>query len=144
MTYTFFKIGLVVLLLSTHSCSDSKNNSDETPVFESKLIAKKWTLASDPNKKTPASLVIMSIHENGYFQVYDSIIDPKFINAGINKIQFISRGQYNFDGKKLILNHFDDNGKNNKESFKVPTLTDEKLILIDLNKISHTYSTHKK
>ena len=138
--FTFLNLGLLAIIFSIFSCSNSNDGIKNSTVFESKLIARKWKLASDSNNKKHPALIIMSMHENGYFQIYDSIIDPKIISAGINKIQFISRGQYKFDGKKLVLTHFEEEIDNYKETFNVPTLTDEKLILIGKNKKINTYS----
>jgi hypothetical protein len=135
--FTFLPIAFIAML-SFVSCSES----EEPAVFESKLIARKWKLSSDPNRKTPPSLLVMSMHQNGYFQIYDSIVDPKFIDAGINKIQFVSRGQYNFDGKKLLLNHFEEGGKNKKETFEVTILTDQKMTLVSHDKKTRNYSVN--
>jgi hypothetical protein len=135
--FTFLSLAFIAMLYFV-SCSESEQHK----IFESKMIARKWKLSSDPNKKTPPSLLIISMHQNGYFQIYDSIVDTKFIDAGINKIQFISRGQYNFDGEKLLLNHFEEGSENKKETFKVTILTDKKMTLVSHDKKTRNYSVN--
>ena len=81
---------------------------------------------------------VLSLEKAGYFLVYDTIIDPRFVAAGISKIQPISKGQWRIDENKLILNHLLPN-ISHKEIFKIELLDRDILITVDSAKIKHTY-----
>ena len=102
------------------------------------LIVKKWILTDDLNKESP-TMVILSIEKNGYFQTYDTIIDSKFAEAGINKIQPISKGQWKTENNKLILTHFSPDEEENPTIFDIQSLSSDKMVTIGANKKIHTY-----
>ena len=80
----------------------------------------------------------MSLEKNRYFLVYDTIIDQRFIAAGISKIQPISKGQWKLRGDKLILTHLLPN-LSHTEMFKVKVLKNNKLITLDSENKTHIY-----
>ncbi len=130
-------ISILYLFLFLFSCSSSNESIEENSKLKLSLVVKKWILTNDLTAESP-TIVIMSIEKNGYFQIYDSIIDTKFTDAGISKIQSISKGQWKTEDNKLILNHFSPENKK-PEVFNIKTLTTNKLITIGSNKKVHSY-----
>ncbi len=121
------------------SCSlDSKKQSGTS--ITKKLLSNKWVLANERGKleKGLATHVILSLEKTGYFLVYDTIIDERFVAAGISKIQPISKGQWRLKENKLILNHLLPN-ISHTEIFKINLLESDILITEDTSKIKHTY-----
>ena len=84
-------------------------------------------------------MIIMSLEKNGYFIIYDTIIDPKFAEAGITKIQPISKGQWRYENNELRLMHLLPES-NNPEVFKVKELSSTKLITEGSNSKVHKYT----
>ncbi len=141
----FVKIGFIctalVVVSSCNSNSEEKTESKKEDVkttSKTQPIVRKWSLADDPQGHDKATKVVLSIEESGYFIIYDTIIDPKFAQAGISKIQPISKGQWNLKDKKLTLNHLQADSSRS-ETFQVADITDKKLIIIGANNKKHTY-----
>lgn len=137
---TFFKIGFFVGAVVLSSCSeksDETTDSKETKV-ELKSLAKRWILSDDRDKNKNVIEVILSMEENGYFMIYDTITDKKFIDAGINKIQPVSKGQWKINDGKLVLSHIMDDSTRIEE-FSIQSLNSDKLIIIGSNNKKHIY-----
>ncbi len=130
---------LLLLLTISVACNVDGNKHVQSSISTSSL-AKKWVLANQRGKleKGLATHVILSLEKTGYFLVYDTIIDARFVAAGIKKIQPISKGQWKFIGKKLILSHLLPN-ISHTEIFKINLLEKDILITQDSEQITHTY-----
>lgn len=140
---TFLKIVFIVGTVVLSSCSpksDGTQDSKETKV-DQKSLAKRWTLSDDRDKNKNVIEVILSLEENGYFIIYDTITDKKFIAAGINKIQPISKGQWKVNDGKLMLSHIMDDSTR-VEEFSIKSLNLDKLVIIGSNNKKHTYLSH--
>lgn len=141
---TIFKLGFFVGIIILVSCT-STPETDKNPVVETttkiESIAKRWTLSDKAGEKEKTMEIILSMKENGYFMIYDTIIDKKFIEAGINKIQPISKGQWKLKEEKLILNHIQ-NDSSHVEEFSIKSMDANKLVLVGSNNKSHTYLSH--
>jgi len=137
LNYIFYWILLLLNLVV--SCGLDVNKPTNFSITKSRL-SKKWVLANESVKvdKGSATHVVLSLEKTGYFLVYDTIIDSKFVTAGIRKIQPISKGQWRVDENKLILNHLLPN-ISHKEIFKIELLERDILITEDSAKIKHTY-----
>jgi len=137
LNYIFYWILLLLNLVV--SCGLDVNKPTNFSITKSRL-SKKWVLANESGKvdKGSATHVVLSLEKTGYFLVYDTIIDSKFVTAGIRKIQPISKGQWRVDKNKIILNHLLPN-ISHKEIFKIELLERDILITEDSVKIKHTY-----
>jgi hypothetical protein len=137
LNYIFYWILLLLNLVV--SCGLDVNKPTNFSITKSRL-SKKWVLANESGKvdKGSATHVVLSLEKTGYFLVYDTIIDSKFVTAGIRKIQPISKGQWRVVENKLILNHLLPN-ISHKEIFKIELLERDILITEDSAKIKHTY-----
>lgn len=139
----YFKIWLLLVIFGVNSCTSTPvpnetNVEEGTDSSEDEhLIARKWILSDNLTSDSP-TMVIMSLEKNGYFIIYDTIIDPKFTAAGINKIQPISKGQWKFENNKLNLNHLLPESSK-PEIFEVTTLSPTKLITKGSNNKTHKY-----
>jgi len=139
----FFKTGLLLIAFAFSSCnSDSASqqgieSNAEYDIAINKL-AKKWVLADDIASDSP-TMVIMSFEKSGYFIIYDTIIDPKFAEAGINKIQPISKGQWEYENNQISLIHLLPESRN-PEIFTVKNLSSTNLIMTGSNNKTHKYS----
>ncbi len=137
LIYVFCSL-LLLLNVVASCCLDIKNKTNIS--ITKKGLSKKWVLANERGKleKGLATHVILSLEKTGYFLVYDTIIDSRFVAAGISKIQPISKGQWKVKEDKLILNHLLPN-ISHTEIFKVRQLENDILITEDKEKIKHTY-----
>jgi len=139
----FFKTCLLLIAFAFSSCnSDSASqqgieSNAEYDIAINKL-AKKWVLADDIASDSP-TMVIMSFEKSGYFIIYDTIIDPKFAEAGINKIQPISKGQWEYENNQISLIHLLPESRN-PEIFTVKNLSSTNLIMTGSNNKTHKYS----
>ena len=110
MKTTLFKVinfSLLLFYFTINSCSIGDSKKVKSVVLNKDLLFKRWTLTNNNGKieKGLATHIVMSLEKNRYFLVYDTIIDQRFIAAGISKIQPISKGQWKLRGDKLILTH---------------------------------------
>jgi hypothetical protein len=137
--FKYFFCFTLFLLNIVFGC-DLDNYRQSNLSITKKELSKKWVLANERGKleKGLATHVILSLEKTGYFLVYDTIIDTKFVAAGIKKIQPISKGQWRVSDNKLILNHLLPN-VSHKEIFKIKLLERDILITEDSENIKHTY-----
>ena len=133
------KIGILLFFLSNLSCSSSGDSSKNSSEIDTSFLPKKWILTDDLTDESP-TMIIMSIEENGYFQIYDTILDTKFVEAGIKMIQPISKGQWKTDGDNLILTHFTPEDEN-PTIYKIKSLASNKMVTIGSNNKTHIYKS---
>ena len=138
-----FKACFLLITLAFSSCisnSESELGKESIAEYNTTInkLAKKWVLVNDISADSP-TMVIMSFEKSGYFIIYDTIIDPKFAEAGINKIQPISKGQWKYENNQISLMHLLPESYN-PEIFKVKNLSSKKLIIIGSNNKTHRYS----
>lgn len=138
------RVGLFSILFVLNSCVSKTRPLENYESFKRKEFAKRWILSKDKellgNKTT--SHLILSLEKDGYFLVYDTIVDAKFLSAGIKKIQPISKGQWGIKYDKLILNHLLPNS--HKEFFKIKSIKKNRLVIVDFKKNHHTYTANHK
>lgn len=139
-----FKLGFFVSILILGSCTSAPEqgeNSVKENTIKEESIAKRWTLSDKTVEKEQAMEIILSMENNGYFMVYDTITDKNFIEAGINKIQPVSKGQWKVKENKLVLNHIG-NDSSHVEEFSIKSLNANTLVLVGSNHKTHTYISH--
>jgi len=139
----FFEVFFFLIAFAFSSCDPNsiseKGNESPSEYNESiNTLTKKWVLLDDIAEDSP-TMVIMSFEKNGYFIIYDTIIDHKFAEAGINKIQPISKGQWKYENNQISLMHLLPESQN-PETFKVKSLSSTKLIMIGSNNKTHKYA----
>ena len=140
---TFFKICFLLIAFAFSSCdsdSASQQGIESNAEYDKAInkLAKKWVLSDDIVSDSP-TMVIMSFEKIGYFIIYDTIIDPKFAEAGIKKIQPISKGQWKYENNQITLIHLLPESRN-PEIFAVKKLSSTKLIMIGSNNKTHRYA----
>jgi len=137
-------IGLFLGLFVFLAC-DSKKTSTSNKAIVKKYLTKRWVLTNENGvlENGLPSHVILSLEDNGYFLVYDTIIDNRFLAAGIKRIQPISKGQWKMEKNQLILNHLLPN-LSHTEIFLIKSLDRNKLVTIDDKKIRHIYTNLHK
>lgn len=135
------KVSLFALIVILNSCVSKTKPLESNDSFARKEFAKRWILSREKElfgNKTTSNL-ILSLEKDGYFLVYDTIVDSKFLSAGIKKIQPISKGQWSVSGNRLKLNHTLPDMKD--EEFIIKTVKSNKLVIVDFKKKAHTYTT---
>ncbi len=111
-----------------NSCTNSvPEQNAETQTNE---IVGRWKLSKEEQKDTKSdgvayskqpTIVVLNLQPNGYFQLYDTITNKEWVKKGLPLIQERSRGQWSYEGKKLVLNH------STKDTSYTEQLTIEKL-----------------
>jgi hypothetical protein len=132
---TFASFTLLFLSCNSKETLNSQVSLDTLPLTNNWILEKSNDL--DTN-----SLLILSLKENGYFMIYDSITSPKFKDAGISKIQVVSKGQWSVENKNLILNYLNTDSES-RTQFNIQSLNSRELILLGENKKTLKYSILK-
>ena len=140
---TFFEVFFFLSAFAFSSCdsnsiSEKGNESPSEYDASINMLTKKWVVLDDIAEDSP-TMVIMSFEKSGYFIIYDTIIDPKFAEAGINKIQPISKGQWEYENNQISLIHLLPESRN-PEIFTVKNLSSTNLIMTGSNNKTHKYS----
>jgi hypothetical protein len=153
---------LLSLLLSLiiSSCSSSTEDArkkeildemvDKAATKEDLLLIGKWKLTLQQNKAIPAEKIdyttqkieiITRFEANGYFETYDTFLDPKYINSGLPKIQPRGKGQWKMAGGFLTLQHLDNDNKRS-EKLKVDVLNESSLEVHGADKNTSIYKSY--
>lgn len=139
---------LIIGCTSTDSTSDSiEKNSDS----ENNLIVGRWKLEKEVltsskqeiiEYKNQPSAVLLNVQKNGYYMLYDSIVDPSWKKKGLPLIQVRSKGQWELEGTEFSMNQ-QSAENNDSESFEVMALTKSELVTKGTKKksaVTRTYS----
>lgn len=135
------KTYISLLLIFALSIFQSCNNNTSTKVPEESKhgivkIGGTWTLIKANNNgkridyEGKPTAVSLTLKENGYFIFFDKITDPKISNSGVDEIQVRYKGQYEYVGNTLKMNHFVDDSLIT-ETYIVEDLSEEELVLKD-------------
>jgi hypothetical protein len=128
----------LILFFLSCNCNEKQSTKVSSNDFP---ITNNWILEKSNNLDTN-SLLILSLKENGYFMIYDSITSTKFKDAGISKIQVVSKGQWSIENKNLILNYLNSDIES-KAQFNIQSINKEEMILLGENKKTLKYSNLK-
>ncbi len=113
-------------------------------------IIGRWVLIksedSDSRKtdhQNQPSDVILNIQKNGFFIVYDTLVDPKWRKKGLPLIQERTSGQWKLQDSLLTMMH-EDKDTSFAEDFKVIRCDGNELVTERSNKKKTVYRTYGK
>ncbi|MEX1192912.1 MAG: lipocalin family protein [Brumimicrobium sp.] len=92
--------------------NENKSTVKETELTPSENISQRWVLVKRTNTKKDKTMdydeqnssVITFFEDNGYFRIYDSLVNMKK-DQGIRRIEQRQSGQWEIDKDKLILRY---------------------------------------
>lgn len=141
-------IALPVYLVSCNSGSENPIKADDMK----SALAGRWELQKE--EKNPSDEkgiaysnqptdVILKLEKNGYFLLYDTVLNPEWKSKGLPLITERSKGQWDYLDNKLVLNH---TGKDTSylEELEVSKVDDATLITRGKDKKSNIYKTYQK
>jgi hypothetical protein len=150
----------IISSLCFYSCSSSNDEArkkeileemaDKPATKEELLLIGKWKLSIQQNKAVPSEKIdyskqkieiITRFESNGYFETYDTFLDPKYINSGLPKIQLRGKGQWKMSEGFLTLQHLDTENKRT-EKLKVDILNEKTLEVHGAEKNTSIYKTY--
>lgn len=134
---TLFFTFLILGLLSTSACENSVEpekmdlvKKEDANIYSTWVLTKEVQNGKVFNHSQKSSTVCLTMKENGFFIFFDRITNKKMNDSGINQIQERYKGQFEFDGSKLVLKHFI-NDSIIVENYVVQEFTPNELILKD-------------
>lgn len=140
---------LFILLLFV-SCSTDTKTIENTPEQKNMSIIGRWVLIKSEDsdfRKTDhqnqPSDVVLNIQKNGFFIVYDTLVDPKWRKKGLPLIQERTSGQWKLEDSLLTMIH-DDKDTSFMENFKIIRCNGVELVTERSNKKTTVYRTYGK
>ncbi|WP_294672163.1 hypothetical protein [uncultured Fluviicola sp.] len=141
---------LFFTLLLFVSCS-TNTEKVETKTEQKKMsIIGRWVLIKSEDsgfRKTDhqnqPSDVVLNIQKNGFFIVYDTLVDPKWRKKGLPLIQERTSGQWKLEDSLLTMIH-DDKDTSFTEDFKIVRCDGDELVTERSNKKTTVYRTYGK
>ncbi|MCE2743190.1 MAG: hypothetical protein LW701_06455 [Fluviicola sp.] len=139
LSILILKVFFISTILILNSCnnSDLKKQDDKELSEDEIKFAGKWKLVQE--KSDGSSDIELNIEKAGYFELNTILNDPKFAEAGIDKIQPISKGQWKVDSNKLLLTKNIGQNSPKTDEFKIKSISDNKMELISKKKKLITY-----
>lgn len=130
---------LLFLAYTLNSCNSKTSSNQVKSTFseEEALFIGKWKLVQE--KSDGSSDIELNIEKAGYFEINTILNDPKFAKAGIDKIQPISKGQWEIESDKLILTKNIGQNSPRKDNFQIKSISLKKMVLINKKKNLITY-----
>lgn len=140
----------IFILLLFASCSTDTQKVENTPVQKKISIVGRWVLIksedSDSRKtdhQNQPSDVVLNIRKNGFFIVYDTLVDPKWRKKGLPLIEKRTSGQWKLEDSLLTMIH-QDKDTAFTEDFKVVRCDGVELVTERSNKKTTVYRTYGK
>jgi len=139
LSILILKVFFISTIFILNSCnnSDLKKQDDKELSEDEIKFAGKWKLVQE--KSDGSSDIELNIEKAGYFELNTILNDPKFAEAGIDKIQPISKGQWKVDSNKLLLTKNIGQNSPKTDEFKIKSISDNKMELISKKKKLITY-----
>jgi hypothetical protein len=143
-------LSLFVLLLLA-SCSTESKEVKDVPTKTTLSVTGRWVLIksedSDSRKtdhQHQPSDVILDFKKNGFFIIYDTLVDPKWRKKGLPLIEKRTSGQWKLEDSLLTMIHDDDKDSAFSEEFKIVRCDGKELITERSNKKTTVYRTYGK
>lgn len=137
-------------LLLFVSCSTDTKPAENTPEQKKVSIVGRWVLIKSEDsdfRKTDhqnqPSDVVLNMQKNGFFIVYDTLVDPKWRKKGIPLIQERTSGQWKLEDSLLTMIH-QDKDTSFTEDFKIVRCDGVELVTERSNKKTTVYRTYGK
>ena len=139
LSILILKVFFISTILILNSCNNSElKKQDDKELSEDEIkFTGKWKLVQE--KSDGSSDIELNIEKTGYFELNTILNDPKFAEAGIDKIQPISKGQWKVDNNKLLLTKNIGQNSPKTDEFKIKSISDNKMELISKKKKLITY-----
>lgn len=138
------------ILLFFASCSTDTEKVENTPEQKKLSIIGRWVLIKSEDsgfRKTihqnQPSDVILNIQKNGFFIVYDTLVDPKWRKKGLPLIQERTSGQWKLEDSLLTMIH-EDKDTSFMEDFRIVRCDGSELVTERSNKKTTVYRTYGK
>lgn len=138
-----------LLLLLLASCSTDSKEVKTIPT-EPISVTGRWVLIrsedSDSRKtdhQHQPSDVVLNFKKNGFFIIYDTLVDPKWRKKGLPLIEKRTSGQWKLEDSLLTMIH-DDKDTSFTEEFKIVRCDGKELITERSNKKTTVYKTYGK
>lgn len=138
-----------LLLLLLASCSTDSKEVETIPT-EPISVNGRWVLIksedSDSRKtdhQHQPSDVVLNFKKNGFFIIYDTLVDPKWRKKGLPLIEKRTSGQWKLEDSLLTMIH-DDKDTSFTEEFKIVRCDGKELITERSNKKTTVYKTYGK
>lgn len=142
-------LALFILLLFA-SCSTDTKKVENTPEQKKISITGRWVLIKSEDsdfRKTDhqnqPSDVVLNIRQNGFFIVYDTLVDPKWRKKGLPLIQERTSGQWQLEDSLLTMTHLNKD-TSFTEDFKIIRCDGTELVTERSNKKKTVYRTYGK
>jgi hypothetical protein len=140
----------IFVLLLLASCSTEPKEAENVPVQEPLSVTGRWVLikseGSDSRKTNhqhQPSDVVLNFKKNGFFIIYDTLVDPKWRKKGLPLIEKRTSGQWKLEDSLLTMIH-DDKDTSFTEEFKIVRCDGKELITERSNKKITVYRTYGK
>lgn len=138
------------ILLLFASCSTETQEVENAAAQKKMSIVGRWVLIKSEDsgsRKTDhqnqPSDVILNIRKNGFFIVYDTLVDPKWRKKGLPLIQERTSGQWELRDSLLTMIH-QDKDTSFTEDFKVIRCDGSELVTERSNRKTTVYRTYGK
>ncbi len=150
MKYSTSNLLSLFMLLLLASCSTGTKEVENVPAEKEISVTGRWVLIksedSDSRKtdhQHQPSDVVLNFKKNGFFIIYDTLVDPKWRKKGLPLIEKRTSGQWKLEDSLLTMIH-DDKDTSFSEEFKIVRCDGKELITERSNKKTTVYRTYGK
>ncbi|WP_430402100.1 hypothetical protein [Fluviicola sp.] len=151
MKYSTRNLLYLFSLLLLASCTTDVKEVENTPAAKEISVVGRWVLIksedSDSRKtdhQHQPSDVVLNFKKNGFFIIYDTLVDPKWRKKGLPLIEKRTSGQWKLEDSLLTMIHDDDKDNSFSEEFKILRCDGKELITERSNKKTTVYRTYGK
>ncbi|MDF3026246.1 MAG: hypothetical protein K0S23_553 [Fluviicola sp.] len=138
-----------ILLLFASCSAETKEVKNATKQGEISITGR-WILIKSEDagmRKTDhqnqPSDVVLNFKKNGFFIIYDTLVDPAWRKKGLPLIQRRTSGQWKLKGNVLTMVH-DEKDTSYSETFKIIRCNGKELVTERSNKKTMIYRTYGK
>lgn len=142
-------LSLFILLLFA-SCSTETEKVENSQEQQKMSVIGRWVLIKSEdsefrktNHQNQPSDVVLNIQKNGFFIIYDTLVDPKWRKKGLPLIQERTSGQWKLEDSLLTMIHRDKD-TSFMEDFKIVRCDGVELVTQRSNKKKTVYRTYGK
>lgn len=151
MKYSTRNLLYLFSLLLLASCTTDVKDVKNAPAAKEISVIGRWVLIksedSDSRKtdhQNQPSDVVLNFKKNGFFIIYDTLVDPKWRKKGLPLIEKRTSGQWKLEDSLLTMIHDDDKDNSFSEEFKILRCDGKELITERSNKKTTVYRTYGK
>jgi hypothetical protein len=125
---------------------------DKSLTKEEKLLIGKWKLTLQENRAvagekidytTQKIEIITKFEPNGYFEVYDTFLDPNYVKSGLPKIQSRSKGQWELNKSGGLTLEYLGSDTKRTEKLIFDKITDAEMTVHGAEKNVSIYKSYK-